>query len=326
MSTILVVAEHLDGKLQKASLAVAGFAQQAAAATGGTTIGLVLGGDASVAEALAPYVGRVIHATGAQFANYLAETTAPAVTAVARDVGATVIAAAASTTGKDFLPRVAAQLEKAEVSSGFIADIIDVKAEGGSLVYKRPMWAGNLIARIGSTADVTCVTVRTTNFAAASAGASAAIETRAVVSSSTGNATFVGFEQVKSDRPALGDASVVVSGGRGLKSAEAFGIIEELADLMGGAVGASRAAVDSGYAPNDWQVGQTGKIVAPKLYIAVAISGAIQHLAGMKGSKTIVAINKDPEAPIYQLADYGLVADAFKAVPELTAAVRALKG
>jgi electron transfer flavoprotein alpha subunit len=178
------------------------------------------------------------------------------------------------------------------------------------------MWSGNVIAHMASTAPITCVMVRTTNFPLSTGGVSGTVTTRGGCGSSE-STTFVAFERVKSDRPALTDASVVVSGGRGLKSGEAFGMIEELADLLGGAVGASRAAVDSGYAPNDWQVGQTGKIVAPKLYIAVAISGAIQHLAGMKGSKTIVAINKDAEAPIYQIADFGLAADAFKVVPEL---------
>jgi electron transfer flavoprotein alpha subunit len=320
MSTILVVAEHLDGALKKSTLQTVGFARAAAALTGGKVVGLVLSaGQAGVAEAFAPYVDQVVHATDAGFANYLAESYAPAVATLARELGATVVAAAASTTGKDFLPRVAARLDAAA-----IADVIEVFAHEGGVAYKRPIWAGNLIERTASTAPITCVTVRTTAFEAPAPGAASAIDTRALAATPSGNATFVSFEQVKSDRPELTDASIVVSGGRGLKSAEAFVMIEELADTLGGAVGASRAAVDSGYAPNDWQVGQTGKIVAPQLYIAVAISGAIQHLAGMKGSKVIVAVNKDAEAPIFQLADYGLVGDAFSAVPELTSKLKAL--
>jgi len=314
MSTILVVAEQLGGVVQNSTYATIGFARRAAALSGGEVVVLVLGdGAGAAAEGLTAYAPRVISVDGAAYANYLAEAYAPAVVEVAKSVGALVVAAASSTTGKDFLPRVAAALD-----AGFIADVIDVYDEDGDLGYRRPMWSGNLIARMKSESDVTCVSVRTTNFEAAAADQGGRVETVSVAASNQELASFVSFEQVKSDRPALTDASVVVSGGRGLKSKEAFTIIEALADTLGGAVGASRAAVDSGYAPNDWQVGQTGKIVAPNLYIAVAISGAIQHLAGMKGSKVIVAINKDGEAPIFQLADYGLVADAFKVVPELT--------
>lgn len=317
MSTILVLAEHLEGKLQNATLPAIGFANKAAALNGGTVVGLVLGHNAGgVAAEMAKYVSRVILLDAPEYANGLAETCGPAMAAVAGELGATIVAAAATTTGKDILPRAAARLDAACIS-----DVIDVFAHDGGVAYKRPQWAGNVIAHIKSSADITAVTVRTTNFAAATPDAGGSVETRGGLGASE-TTTFLKFEQVKSDRPALTDASVVVAGGRGLKSAEAFGIIEELADVLGGAVGASRAAVDSGYAPNDWQVGQTGKIVAPKLYIAVAISGAIQHLAGMKGSKVIVAINKDGEAPIFQLADYGLIADAFTAVPELTAALK----
>ncbi len=323
MGTILVLAEHLDGKLQNASLSVAGFGRAVSAITGDRVVGLVVGGDAGVASAFAPYVDAVVHVAGN--ATPLAEQWAPVIAVVAKELGATVVAAPATTTGKDVLPRTAARLDSDGVSAGFIADVIAVAAGGEGVIYSRPIWAGNLVEKQTSSADITCVTVRTTNFAAPAPGAASSVESKAPGTAASGAAEFLGFEQVKSDRPALTDASVVVSGGRGLKSAEAFGIIEELADTLGGAVGASRAAVDSGYAPNDWQVGQTGKIVAPKLYIAVAISGAIQHLAGMKGSKVIVAINKDPEAPIYQLADYGLVADAFKVVPELTAAIQAAR-
>jgi electron transfer flavoprotein alpha subunit len=323
MATVLVVAEHLDGKLKKASLQTVGFAKQVTALEGGDVVGVVLGSGAqNVAADFAPYVSRVVYVDHPAFKNYLAETYAPAVAAVAKEIGATHVAAPASTTGKDFLPRVAARLD-----AGFIADVIGVftHAGEGQLAYKRPVWAGNLITVMTSDADVTCVTVRTTSFEVPAAAGAAGVDSRAGSGDSSANATFVSFEQVKSDRPELTDAAIVVSGGRGLKSAEAFSIITDLADVVGGAVGASRAAVDSGYAPNDWQVGQTGKIVAPQLYIAVAISGAIQHLAGMKGSKVIVAINKDGEAPIFQVADYGFVADAFKVVPELTEKLKSIR-
>jgi electron transfer flavoprotein alpha subunit len=319
MSSILVVAEHLEGTLQNATLSTVSFARAAAAIDDDEIVGLVLGsGTSAVAQELAKYVPRVIHVDSPLFANYTAEAYAPAVAAVASQVDACVVAASATTTGKDFLPRVAAR-----TNGGFVADVIEVFEDDEDLqkAYKRPMWAGNLIVSVTSDADVTCVTVRGTGFDPASPDASGSVETIQLDVSPSGAAEFLSFDQVKSDRPALTDASVVVSGGRGLKSAENFGMIEDLADKLGAAVGASRAAVDSGYAPNDWQVGQTGKIVAPQLYIAVAISGAIQHLAGMKSSKVIVAINKDPEAPIFQVADYGLVADAFNAVPELTKAL-----
>jgi electron transfer flavoprotein alpha subunit len=319
MSHILVVADHLEGKLRKATLPTIGFAKKAQELTGGKIIGLVLGsGAAGVAAELATSgVDQVISVDGPQYANYLAEAYAPAVAAVAKQVGASVIAAPATTTGKDFLPRAAARLD-----GGFISDAIAVYSHGGKLAFKRPMWAGNLIANEVSDAAITAVTVRTTNFDAPARGAAVGIETLTLGLAAPGDAQFVSFDQVKSTRPELTDAARIVAGGRGLKSADAFKMLEELADVIGAAVGASRAAVDSGYAPNDWQIGQTGKIVAPQLYFAVAISGAIQHLAGMKGSKVIVSINKDGEAPIYQISDYGLVADAFKAVPELTAKLK----
>lgn len=315
MSNILVVAEHLDGELKKASAQTVGFAKAAQAINGGQIIGLVMGSGAqAVAEAMSKTgVDKVVYVDSPALANILAENIAPVVAAVAKQVDASIVATPASTTGRDFLPRVAAELE-----AGMISDVIEVyndSAEGIS--YKRPIWAGNVIAKVTSDTDITCVTVRTTAFAVPAEG-SAPVETASIAVADADNASFVAFQQVKSDRPALTDAPVVISGGRGLKSKEAFGMLEELADKLNGAIGASRAAVDSGYAPNDWQVGQTGKIVAPNLYIAVAISGAIQHLAGMKGSKYIVAINTDAEAPIFGITDYGLIADAFKAVPELT--------
>lgn len=314
MSNILVVAEHLDSELKKASAQTVGFAKDVQAITGGQIIGLVMGSGAQgVADAMAKTgVDKVILVDNPALANILAENMTPVVAQVAKQVGATVVATPATTTGRDFLPRVAGALE-----AGMISDVIEVyndDAEG--LSYKRPIWAGNLIAKVTSDTEITCVTVRTTAFSVPEEG-SAAVEAGSVDVQAADNAEFVEFQQVKSDRPALTDAPVVISGGRGLKSAEGFDMLEELADKLGAALGASRAAVDSGYAPNDWQVGQTGKIVAPNLYIAVAISGAIQHLAGMKGSKYIVAINTDAEAPIFGISDYGLAQDAFKAVPEL---------
>jgi len=315
MSNILVVAEHLDGQLSKASAQTVDFAKDAAAITGGQIIGLVLGSGAqAVAEAMSKTgVDKVVYVDSPALANILAENMAPAIAEVAKQVGATIVATPASTTGRDMLPRVAGALEAGMVSN--VIAVYNDDAEG--LSFKRPIWAGNLIAKVTSDTDIACVTVRTTAFTAPAEG-SAPVETSDVQVTQAANAEFVEFQQVKSDRPALTDAPVVISGGRGLKSKEAFGMLEELADKLGAAIGASRAAVDSGYAPNDWQVGQTGKIVAPNLYIAVAISGAIQHLAGMKGSKYIVAINTDEEAPIFGITDYGLAQDAFKTVPELT--------
>ncbi len=321
MSNILVVAEHQGGKLRKVSLPVMGFAKAAQALTDGEIYVLVLGsGIGSVAEAIAAYgADKVLVADDPAYANYLAENWAPAVAAIAEEYGCEIIATPASTTGKDFLPRVAAQMDAAQVS-----DAIEIFDGEEGITYKRPMLAGNVLVDVISDADVTCVTVRTTAFEAPEPGDAADIESVDPGTGAADNAEFLSFDEVKSDRPELSDADVVVAGGRGLKARENFVMLEELADQLKGAVGASRAAVDSGMAPNDWQIGQTGKIVAPNLYFAVAISGAIQHLAGMKGSKTIVAINTDPEAPIFQVADFGLVADAFKAVPELTEKLKSL--
>lgn len=315
MSNVLIIAEHLDGQLTKSTAQTVGFAKDAAAITGGEIIGLVLGADAQgVADAMAKTgVDKVLYIDNPAFQNYLAENYVPAAAAAAKQVGASIVATPASTTGRDFMPRLTGALD-----AGMVSDVIEVfKDDAEGISYKRPVMAGNLISLETCDADITCVTVRTTAFEVPAEG-SAQVETPDIAVEAATNAEFVEFQQVKSDRPQLTDASVVISGGRGLKSKEAFGMVEELADKLNAAIGASRAAVDSGYAPNDWQVGQTGKIVAPDLYIAVAISGAIQHLAGMKGSKYIVAINTDEDAPIFGVADYGLVQDAFKAVPELT--------
>ncbi|MGB7525449.1 MAG: FAD-binding protein, partial [Castellaniella sp.] len=256
-------------------------------------------------------VSKVLLADGASLAEGLAENLAAQVLAAAG--GHSHILFAATASGKNVAPRVAAKLDVAQIS-----DIVAVESAD---TFVRPIYAGNALATVQSADATKVLTVRTTAFdPAAATGGSAAVETVDAVADS-GKSQFVGRELAKSDRPELTAATVVVSGGRGMGSAENFKILDPLADKLGAALGASRAAVDAGYAPNDWQVGQTGKIVAPQLYVAIGISGAIQHLAGMKDSKVIVAINKDAEAPIFGVADYGLVADLFQAVPELVQAL-----
>lgn len=318
MSNVLVVAEHVNGQLRNVSLSAVAFARQAAAATGGKVIGLVLGSgvDAVAQELATSGVDSVLVDDSAVFANYLAETYAPAIKKVAEGNDVALVCAPSTTFGKDLLPRVAGLL-----SAGMVSDAIAVWGDGG-LKFKRPVWGGNIISTVEVTTPVKVVTVRTTEFDALAPSAAVAVESVSTGVAATDAAEFVSFDQLKSERPELTDADVIIAGGRGLGSADAFKIVTDLADTLGGAVGASRAAVDSGYAPNDWQIGQTGKVVAPNLYIAVAISGAIQHLAGMKGSKTIVAINTDANAPIFQVADYGLVADAFQALPELASKLK----
>ncbi|MFO0522650.1 MAG: electron transfer flavoprotein subunit alpha/FixB family protein [bacterium] len=302
----LVLAEHDNAHLKPASL----NAVTAAAKAGGEVHVLVAGsGCAAVAQQAAQVAGvtKVLVADAPHLAHQLAENVAAQVVAVAP--GYSHVFAAATATGKNVMPRVAALLDSAQVS-----DIISVESAD---TFTRPIYAGNAIATVQSSDAVKVVTARPTNFdPAAPTGASAAVETVAVTPD-TGLSTFNSRDIAKSDRPELQGAKVVVSGGRGMGSAENFKLLEPLADKLGAAMGASRAAVDAGYAPNDWQVGQTGKVVAPQLYLAVGISGAIQHLAGMKDSKVIVAVNKDPEAPIFAVADYGLVADLFEAVPQL---------
>ena len=322
MTDILVVAELAEGKVKKTTNAAITFARDAAAATGGSFSILVIGAGAKGAAAqVTGYGAKTVYAAdSASLAAYVAETYAPTVAALGAKFG--VVVATASSYGKDLLPRVAAKL-----SAGYAADISGVKAEAGKLAYRRPIYAGNAYAWVEVTTAVQAVTVRQSEFAAAEpSGGASPVEDVAVAAPGAGadRVQFVSFEQVKSERPELGDASTIVAGGRALK--EKFGdILNPLADLLGAAVGASRAACDAGYCPSDYQVGQTGKIVAPKLYFAVGISGAIQHLAGMKGSKVIVAINKDGEAPIFQVADYGLVADLFAAVPELTSEIKKVR-
>lgn len=303
---ILVVAEHNNATLGAATLNTVTAAQK----IGGDIHVLVAGaGCGAVAEAAAKVTGvsKVLVADNAAYANQLPENVAPLIAELGK--GYSHVLAAATTNGKNFLPRVAALLDVDQIS-----EIIAVESAD---TFKRPIYAGNAIATVQSSAAVKVITVRGTGFdAAAAEGGSAAVE-QVSGAGDAGKSAFVGEELAKSDRPELTAAKIVVSGGRGMQNGDNFKLLYSLADKLGAAVGASRAAVDAGFVPNDMQVGQTGKIVAPQLYVAVGISGAIQHLAGMKDSKVIVAINKDEEAPIFQVADYGLVADLFEAVPEL---------
>ena len=309
--TSLVIAEHDNASIKGATLNTV----TAAAACGGEVHVLVAGFNAGAAAAAAAQiagVAKVIHADAAYLEHGLAENVAAQVMAIASNYSHILFPATAS--GKNIAPRVAAMLDVGQIS-----DITKVDAAD---TFERPIYAGNAIATVQSADATKVITVRTTGFdPAAASGGSAAVETAAAVADS-GKSSFVGSEIAKSDRPELTAAKIIVSGGRALGSSEKFDeVMTPLADKLGAALGASRAAVDAGYAPNDWQVGQTGKIVAPQLYVACGISGAIQHLAGMKDSKVIVAINKDPEAPIFSVADYGLEADLFAAVPELVKAL-----
>jgi electron transfer flavoprotein alpha subunit len=309
--TALVIAEHDNSSIKPATLNVV----TAAAQCGGDVHVLVAGSNAGAAAAAAAQiagVAKVLHAEDAGFAHGLAENMAAQVLAIAS--GYTHILFAATASGKNIAPRVAAKLDVGQIS-----DITKVDSPD---TFERPIYAGNAIATVQSLDATKVLTVRTTGFDPASAsGGAALVETVSAVAASP-KAKFMGSEIAKNDRPELTAAKIIVSGGRALGSSEKFTeVMTPLADKLGAAMGASRAAVDAGYAPNDWQVGQTGKIVAPQLYVACGISGAIQHLAGMKDSKVIVAINKDPEAPIFSVADYGLEADLFTAVPELVAAL-----
>ncbi|MEM1418599.1 MAG: electron transfer flavoprotein subunit alpha/FixB family protein, partial [Myxococcota bacterium] len=314
MTDVLIVAELVEGAARKTTLSAITFARQVTEATDGAFDVLVIGeGAEDAAEGLTGYGARTLLTADIE-GGYTAEAYAPTVAEVTKENEYGVLVACASTYGKDLLPRVAAKLE-----AGVASDISGVDASGDALTYTRPMYAGNVFGTMTLTTDVHVVTVRQSEFdpAPETGGESDTEEVDvADASEAAGRIEFVSIETVKSERPELTEADVVVSGGRSLKSAENFeNVLEPLVDALGAAMGASRAAVDAGYVPNDLQVGQTGKVVAPKLYIAVGISGAIQHLAGMKGSKTIVAINTDNEAPIDQVADYLLVADLFDAVP-----------
>ncbi len=321
MANVLIVAEAADGKLKKTTHSAVTAARTIAQALGGAysilVIGDALGGAAEEAKALG--ADKVLVAEDASLKDYVAERYAPTVAEVAK--GYAVVIGTASAYGKDLLARVAGRL-----GAGYASDVADVIVDGG-LKYKRPMFAGNAFGIVAINTPIQVVSVRQSAFAAAEAtGGSGAIEKVAVVppSAAASRLEFVSFDQVKSERPELTEAKVVVAGGRALK--ERFNeILDPLADLLNAGLGASRAACDAGYAPSDLQVGQTGKVVAPPLYFAIGISGAIQHLAGMKNSKVIVAVNKDADAPIFQVADYGLVADLFVAVPELVKQLKAAK-
>ncbi len=307
----LVVAEHDNASIRPATLNTVTAAAQCGGEVHVLVAGLNAGAAAQAASQIAG-VAKVIHVDGPHFEHGLAENMAAQVVTLAGSYSHILFPATAS--GKNIAPRVAALLDVGQIS-----DITKVDAAD---TFERPIYAGNAIAIVQSLDATKVITVRTTGFdAAAASGGSAAVDVVAGVADS-GKSTFVGSEIAKSDRPELTAAKIIVSGGRALGSAEKFNeVMTPLADKLGAALGASRAAVDAGYAPNDWQVGQTGKIVAPQLYIAAGISGAIQHLAGMKDSKVIVAINKDAEAPIFSVADYGLEADLFTAIPELVAAL-----
>ena len=304
--SILVVVEHDNGELKGATLNTVTAAKEI-----GSEIDLLVAGFScdSVADQACsiPGIGKVLVANKESYKNFLAENIGTLVSEVGK--GYSHILAAATSNGKNFMPRVAALLDVSQVS-----EIISVLSED---TFERPIYAGNCIATVKSSDPIKVITVRATGFDDCEVEGGSATKEIVDLDSNLGISSFVGEELAESDRPELTSADIVISGGRGMQNGENFSLLEGIADKLGAAIGASRAAVDSGFVPNDMQVGQTGKIVAPNLYIAVGISGAIQHLAGMKDSKVIVAINKDEEAPIFQVADYGLVADLFEALPEL---------
>ncbi|MFW5966891.1 MAG: electron transfer flavoprotein subunit alpha/FixB family protein, partial [Persicimonas sp.] len=296
MANVLVVAEHQDNELRKVTLPTIRFGEKAVEVVGGELHVALLGHEVdALAEEAARYgdVAQVHYVNSAALEDYAAETFAPAIAALAEKVDAEIVAAPSSAQGTDYLPRVATELD-----AGMVTNAIEVWDDDG-VYFKRPMLSGSVLETVSVDTPRKVVGVRTTDFDDAAEGESAPVEV-VDLAEPRDDVEVVSLELVQSERPELTDAEVVISGGRGLKSAEAFEMLETLADLFGGAVGASRAAVDSGYAPTDWQIGQTGKVVAPSLYVAIAISGAIQHLSGMKGSKVIVAINTDPEAPIFE--------------------------
>jgi len=318
--SIIVLAEVIPDShaLRPASLNAVTAAKALQEKIGGDIIGLLVGSDCGqAADTLAKSgVTKVIVAKSEQLASYMAETFAPTIASVANGSGATHIIGTATAYGKDVLPRVAALTKSAMVSD--VSAILEPK------VFSRPMLAGNAIAQMTVNADKVVLSIRQTEWTAASdANAAVNIETVTADAQDALGAEVVSLDAVKSERPDLGDAKFVVSGGRGMKTGENFKHLEKLADILGGAMGATRAACDAGLVPNDLQVGQTGKVVAPDLYIAVGISGAIQHIAGMKGSKVIVAINKDPDAPIFKIADYGLVSKWEDCLEDLTAKIQA---
>jgi electron transfer flavoprotein alpha subunit len=319
---LIAVEQQPDGQLRKANNHAIAAGKALAEKTGAELHLALFSADPSkVTDELKGFGAKVVHtSTHPAFQHYTAETYTPTLAALAQELKADYVGMASTAVGKDLLPRVAARLK-----AGMATDVMGFGGSGADITFTRPMWAGSVIADVKLTSPVKLFTVRTSEFpavtSAAGAGASEVKSFEPRVEQA--KTRFVDFKEVKSARPQLTEAKVVVSGGRGTKGD--FKEIEALADELGAAVGASRAVCDAGWVPNDLQVGQTGKVVAPQLYIAAGISGAIQHLAGMKSSKTIVAINKDPEAPIFQVADYGIVADLFKVLPELRAAIQASK-
>jgi electron transfer flavoprotein alpha subunit len=322
MGAVVVFCEVTDdGKaVRSASLPALAAGAELAKHQGGPVVAVVIGGPGIAGGAAADasrYAARVLAYEGAALTAPLAETWAPQLADAVKRAGASALVGTATSTGKDVLPRAAALL-----GAGMASDVTGVL---GAKEFKRPAYAGNALEAVEISGAVLVASVRQTAFAPMAPGAAGAVETVAVAAADALGAEHLGVRGTKSARPDLSDAKVVVSGGRGMREGANFKILEELTDLLGGALGASRAAADAGMVPNALQVGQTGKVVAPQLYIAVAISGAIQHLAGMKGSKVIVAINKDPEAPIFQVADYGLVATWEQTIPQLIAEVKKLK-
>jgi electron transfer flavoprotein alpha subunit len=324
MGKTLVIVEHRDGEVKGPTYSAITFARAVCEKAGGTfDIAVIGSGVAGAGAKLTGYGAEKIHvADSAVFGGTAAQAWAYATAEIAKAIGATVVVAAATAGAKAFLPRAAVRL-----GAGVASDVVALGTKG-ALSFVRPMWAGNVYGEVEITTPVKVLTIRPTEFApAATVGSNTPVVPFATTFAAADcKARLVEFKATVSARPDLAEAKVVVAGGRGLKGKENFKMLEELADLFGGAVGATRAAVDAEFIANDFQIGQTGKVVAPELYFAVGISGAIQHIAGMKASKVIVAINKDEEAPIFQVADYGLVGDLFKAVPEILEAVKAKRG
>ncbi len=319
MSATLVLLETTSSNLRSSSLPAVTAARALAKHHGGPVVGVVIGaGVAAAASDAARFVDKVLCYDNPALSAALAETWAPLIASAVKEIGATALVASATSTGKDVLPRAAALL-----GAGMASDVVAVL---GGKSFRRPTYAGNALTDVEVTTAVVACTARQTEFAPAAPAASAGpVDSKTVGAVDALGSEFVALHATKSARPDLAEAKVVVAGGRGMKEAANFKVLEELTDLLGGALGASRAACDAGMVPNDLQVGQTGKVVAPELYFAVALSGAIQHLAGMKSSKVIVAINKDPEAPIFQTADYGLVATWESALPSLIAEIKKIK-
>ena len=320
---ILIFAEQRDGAIKKSSFEAAQAAAGLALKAGGTCVGLVVGsGVAAKAAELGAYgIGRVIAVDQTDFARHSNTAVAKVIAEIAQREGADVVVLSASQTGKDLAPRVAVRL-----GAGLAADCVALALDGASIVCTRPVFAGKALVDVMVETPVKVLTLRPNVFTATPGQGSAAVETATVQLGVRDFGTVVTETRVASGRPDVTEADIIVSGGRGLKAPEHFHLIEELADALGAAVGASRAVVDAGWRPHDEQVGQTGKTVAPTLYVACGISGAVQHLAGMSSSKYIVAINKDKDAPIFQVADYGIVGDVFEILPELTAQIKAMVG